>query len=161
MGNELATFDEWNEDKSLQWNLKTYPIHDSVSRLIRDLNMIYKYEEAMKVEEHNPAHFQWLMVDNSDQSIFAFERFVNNSRLVFIFNMTPNYYEYYEIGVNKPGKYYEIFNSDKDVYGGSNQYNGLEVETSEFGPYNKPHKITVKLASFGACILKYKGEYGT
>ena len=75
MGNELATFDEWNEDKSLQWNLKTYPIHDSVSRLIRDLNMIYKYEEAMKVEEHNPAHFQWLMVDNSDQSIFAFERF--------------------------------------------------------------------------------------
>lgn len=158
MGNELATFDEWNEDKSLQWNLKTYPIHDSVSRLIRDLNMIYKYEEAMKVEEHNPAHFQWLMVDNSDQSIFAFERFVNNSRLVFIFNMTPNYYEYYEIGVNKPGKYYEIFNSDKDVYGGTNQYNGLEVETTEFGPYNKPHKITVKLASFGACILKYKGE---
>ena len=59
--------------------------------------------------------------------------------------------------IKKKGKYVELFNSDKDVYGGYNQYNGLPLKTTEFGPYGLPHKVTIKLASFGAIILKYKG----
>ena len=47
MGNELASFDEWNENKSLPWNLKSFPAHDSVSRVVRDLNRIYAHEKAM------------------------------------------------------------------------------------------------------------------
>ncbi len=158
MGNELASFDEWNESKSLPWVLKTFPMHDSISRLVRDLNLIYRYERAMHEKEYDPRCFNWLMVDNSDQSIFAFERVVGDSRLVFVFNMTPNYYEYYDIGVTQEGIYEEIFNSDKDIYGGWGQYNGLPVHTSDFGPYNKPHKITIKIASLGAMIFKYKGK---
>ena len=157
MGNELASFDEWNENKSLPWNLKTFPTHDSVSRLIRDLNLIYKYEKAMYLNEYNPNYFNWLMVDNSNDSILAFERRADDgTRLVFVFNMTPNYYEYFDIGVNEEGTYEEIFNSDKDIYAGANQYNGLPVHTSDFGPYNKPYKITIKIASFGAMIFKHK-----
>ena len=158
MGNELASFDEWNESKSLPWVLKTFPMHDSISRLVRDLNLIYRYERAMHEKEYDPRCFNWLMVDNADQSIFAFERVVGDSRLVFVFNMTPNYYDYYEIGVTQEGTYEEIFNSDKDIYGGWGQYNGLPVHTTDFGPYNKPHKITIKIASLGAMIFKYKGK---
>ena len=156
MGNELASFDEWNENKSLPWVLKTFPKHDSVSRMVRDLNLIYRYEKAMHFEEHNPSHFSWLMVDNANDSIFAFERFVEGSHLVFVFNMTPNFYEHYDIGVNKEGTYEEIFNSDKDVYSGANQYNGLPVKTEDFGPFNKPYRINIKIASFGAMIFKLK-----
>ena len=155
MGNELASWDEWNETKSLPWELKRYPKHDSVSRMIRDLNLIYKAEAAMHFEEHNPAHFNWLMVDNKNDSVFAFERRVGDSHLVFVYNMTPNYYENYDIGVTREGTYKEIFNSDKDVYGGSNAYNGVEVMSYYYGPENKPHKITIKLAPFAACIFKY------
>ena len=158
MGNELASFDEWNENKSLPWELKKFPIHDSMSRVIRDLNLIYQDEEALYFEEHNPAHFNWLMVDNNSQSVFAYERRVNNSHVVCIFNMTPNYYESYDIGMTRPGTYVEIFNSEKDVYSGSNAYNGLPLKTSEFGPENKPYKVSVKLAPFAAIILKFKHE---
>ena len=42
MGNELGSFDEWNEHKSLTWELKKFPIHDSLGRMIRDLNLIYQ-----------------------------------------------------------------------------------------------------------------------
>ena len=157
MGNELASFDEWNENKSLPWNLLDFPKHASVARLIRDLNLIYQSEDAMKFEEYNPEHFKWVMVDNCNDSVYAFERSVNKSKLLFIFNMTPNYYENYDIGCSFKGKYVELFNSDKDVYGGYNQYNGLPLKTTEFGPYGLPHKVTIKLASFGAIILKYKG----
>ena len=159
MGNELASFDEWSEEKSLPWNLKTYPKHDSISRLVRDLNLIYQYEKAMHIEEHNPARFQWLMADNASQSLFAFRRTYGDETLVFIFNMTPNYYEYINIGVPFEGKYTEIFNSDKDVYGGYNHYNGLPLHTMNMSWCNQPYTISIKLASFGALILKHvKGE---
>lgn len=154
MGNELASFDEWNELKSLPWNLKTFPIHDSVSRLVRDLNLIYQSEKAMYFEEHNPSHFQWLMADNTQQSVYVFKRSCDEATLVFIFNMTPYFYDSYDIGVDELGEYVELFNSDKDVYGGFNQYNGLPLKAYEGYCNNQPFHITIKLASFGAIILK-------
>ncbi len=157
MGNEMASFDEWNEQKSLPWMLKTFPKHDSISRLVRDLNLIYRSEKAMYMQEHNPSNFRWLMVDNAQQSVFAFERQFEDSHLVFVFNMTSNYYDEYDIGLNVPGVYEEIFNSDKDVYGGWNQYNGLPLKSNNYqGPENRPYSLTIKMASFGAMIFKLK-----
>ena len=154
MGNELASFDEWNENKSLPWNLKRYPAHDSISRMIRDLNLIYAHEKAMYMDEYNPSRYAWTLVDNNDQSVFAFIRTYNNDTLLFVFNMTPNYYEVYDIPTYIPGTYTEIFNSDKDVYGGKNQYNGLKLKTSVGGPEGRPYHITIKLGSFAAMIFK-------
>ena len=145
MGNELASWDEWNENKSLPWELKRFPKHDSITRLIRDLNLIYAHEDALHVEEYNQVHFDWLMVDNSNDSVFAFERRVGDSHIVCVFNMTPKYYEYYDIGLTRSGTYEEILNTDKDVYGGSNAYNGLKLTSTENGPYNKPYKMTTDL----------------
>ena len=154
MGNELASFDEWNENKSLPWNLKTYPIHDSVSRLVRDLNLIYRNEKAMYFEEHNPEHYHWLMVDNSNDSIYAFQRNVGDDTLVFVFNMTTNYYDSFAIPLMQMGTYEEIFNSDKDVYGGANQYNGLPIDSEPGSFEGLPAHFNIKLASFAACIFK-------
>ncbi len=154
MGNELASFDEWNEQKSLPWNLLSFPKHDSVRRLLRDLNLIYQSEDAMKFEEYNPAHFQWTMVDNAEQSVFAFEREAGDSDLLFVFNMTPNYYDGYEVGCMHDGIYDELFNSDKDVYGGWNNYNGLPLTSYPGGPENRPHHLSIKLGSYAAMIFK-------
>ena len=96
------------------------------------------------------------MADNTAQSIFAFRRTYGDETLVFIFNMTPNYYEYINIGVPFEGEYVEIFNSDKDVYSGYNQYNGLPLKTMNMSWWNQPQTICIKLASFGALILKHK-----
>ena len=154
MGNELAVFDEWNENNSLPWDLKRFPIHDSVTRFVKDLNFVYRAHKAMYFEEHNPAHFSWLMVDNADQSIFAFERMVDDEIMVFVFNMTSNYYESYDIPLLHEGMYEEILNSDKDVYGGLNQYNGLPIQSQPRSFEGKPYHMSIKLGSFAACIFK-------
>ena len=154
MGNELASFDEWNENKSLPWNLKTYPAHDSISRLMRDLNRIYRAEKPMYFEEHNPAHYHWLMVDNTNDSIYAFQRKVDDEVLVFVFNMTTNYYESFAIPLMQDGTYEEIFNSDKDVYGGANQYNGLPIDSEPGSFEGLPAHFNIKLSCFAACIFK-------
>lgn len=154
MGNELASFDEWSEEKSVPWMITKYPAHDSIKRMTRDLNKIYRRNKAMYFEEHNPSHFHWLMADNKDESIFAFERKVGNVAMVFVFNMTTNYYEYHDIPLLTKGTYEEIFNSDKDVYGGNNQYNGLPIKSENGSFEGLPYHMTIKLASLGACIFK-------
>jgi len=153
MGNELGSFDEWNEQKSLPWELKRFPKHDSISRLFHDLNLIYRAHPALHFEEHNPAHFQWLIADDLDHAVYAFQRKVGDEVIVAVFNMTPNYYEWFNIPVFEEGEYEEIFNSDKDIYGGWNQYNGLPLKSFPCDCWGKPNAIAPKLASFGACYF--------
>ena len=149
MGNEFASFDEWNENKSLPWELKQFPAHDSISRLYHDLNLIYASHPAMYKEEHNPERFKWLIVDNSNDSVFAFTRRIDDDVLIFVYNMTTNYYDNFGIPVEKEGIYEEIFNTDKDIYGGANQFNGAPINTF-YGFLN------IKLASMGAAIFRLK-----
>ena len=156
MGNELASFDEWNEQRSLPWNLLSFPIHDSMKRLCRDLNLIYKSHPAFNQDEYNPDRFAWAMVDNADQSVYAFQRTAGGESILCVFNMTPNYYEYYDVGCFQDGIYDEIFNSDKDVYGGWNQYNGLECRAYPGGSEGRPFHITIKLGSFAACFFRLR-----
>jgi 1,4-alpha-glucan branching enzyme len=68
--------------------------------------------------------------------------------------MTSNFYENYRIPMLEKGTYEEIFNSDKDIYSGWNQYNGLPVKTGEGSFEGLPYHMDIKLASFGACIFK-------
>lgn len=155
MGNELASFDEWNENKSLPWELKSFPKHDSVSRLIRDLNLIYKSHRALYFEEYNPIHFQWISCNNANQSVIVFKREVDDECFIFIFNMTPNYYGIYDIGVPYEGEYEEVLNTDKDIYGGWNHCN-YDKLVSQAGEYqNQPHRLTIRLASYGGIYLRY------
>ncbi len=149
MGNEFGSFDEWNENKSLPWDLKRFPAHDSITRMYHDLNLIYRAHRAMYFEEHNPERFKWLVVDNNNDSVFAFTRRIDDDILIFVFNMTTNYYDGFGIPVEVEGEYEEIFNSDKDIYGGANQYNGGPL--GSFGGF-----VTLKLASMGALILKLR-----
>jgi 1,4-alpha-glucan branching enzyme len=158
MGNELATFDEWNEKKSLAWELKKFPIHDAFSRMFRDLNLIYQAHPAMYLQEYNPKRFRWIMVDNSAQSVFVFAREAKGEMLEFVFNMTPNFYNEYRIGVPADGMWEEIFNTDKDVYNGHGQYNGLPLKAEKIPMHGQPYSILIKLASFGGLYLRHVGE---
>jgi len=155
MGNELASFDEWNEHKSLPWELKSFPKHDSVSRLIRDLNLVYRNHPALYFEEYNPAHFQWISCNNSDQSVIVFKREAQDECFIFVFNMTPNYYAVYDIGVPYEGEYEEVINTDKDVYGGWNQCNYTPLKSTVGEYQNQPCRLTIKLGSFAGIFLRY------
>lgn len=154
MGNELATWDEWSEKKSLSWNLQSYPIHSGFKKMLKDLNYIYTSHKAMYFEEYNPIHFKWIKVDDKDQSVFIFKREVDDDVLIFVFNMTPNFYNEFAFGVPYKGVYKEIFNTDMDFYGGSNQYNGGKIMADNNLADYCYNSITIKLASFGACIFK-------
>lgn len=159
MGNEIATFDEWKEYEPIAFNVLSYPKHAGVQRLIRDLNFIYRSHPAMYRGEYDPSFFGWTMADNADQSVYVFRRESEEECMIFIFNMTPNFYWDYDIGVPYEGTYEEILNTDKAVYGGWNQYNGLPLTTrGTSGIHNQKYKIKLKIPSFGAIYLVHRKE---
>ena len=151
MGNEFASFDEWNEKKSLPWFFLEFPKHQAVTLLFQHLNRIYKEEKALHVEEHNPARFQWLMADNVYDNVYIFKREVDENSIICVFNMKGNYYNRYDIVVPTQGTYQEILNSDSQEFGGWNNVNSSQRVTSyEQGR----HVLTITVGSFAAIVLK-------
>lgn len=151
MGNEIANFEEWDEEKSVQFDLLRYPIHQAYLRYFKDLSQIYRHHSSLYERDYNSASFRWIDADNADQSIFSFVREANDELLVCILNMTPTSYENYEIGVPYLGQYQEILNSEKDIYHGCNMTNFQPLESKTGWRHNLPYYLTIRIAPF-ACI---------
>ncbi len=156
MGQEFAQVAEWDFKKELDWNLLTYPIHDSANRYFKDLAKVYRYHDALYQYDHDPKGFLWLIPNHKDSSVYAYMRSSDAENLVVVLNMTPNYYEHYAVGVPYLGVYEEILNSDKDIYAGNNQYNGLGLEAQVGERNGFPYHILVKLGSLTGLVLKHK-----
>jgi len=156
MGQEFAQVAEWDFKRELDWNLLQYPIHDAFNRYFRDLAQVYRHHSALYQKDHDPSGFKWLIVDHKDTSVFAYARYSDDEILVIIHNLTPNYYKAYDVGVPLAGTYEEILNSNKDIYNGTNLYNGLPLKTKAEVRNNQPYFIQVELAGLTSMILKYK-----
>ncbi len=133
MGGEFAQWREWNDQSSLDWNLLDFPQHDGVRCLIRDLNKLYRDTPALHELDFDPAGFEWISANDSDNSVISFvRRGCDRSRaFVCICNFTPVVRHGYRIGVPGPGKYHERLNTDSLHYGGSNVGNEFGVVDAE------------------------------
>ena len=47
MGSDIAQWNEWNCDESLQWHLLQWESHQGIQNLVRDLNRLYRQESAL------------------------------------------------------------------------------------------------------------------
>jgi 1,4-alpha-glucan branching enzyme len=156
MGQEFASFSEWAFQKELDWNLFSFPAHQQANRFFKDLAQVYLHHPALYQYDHHPKGFEWSIVNDSAQSVFAYIRRSDKETMVIILNMTPNVHESYEIGVPKAGRYEEILNSDKDIYFGSNQYNGTQLKTIKGKKDQFEYFIKPKLGPLSGMILIHK-----
>ncbi|MDR0831718.1 MAG: 1,4-alpha-glucan branching protein GlgB [Bacillales bacterium] len=155
MGNEFASFDEWNEGRELPWSLNSFPKHQGFERLFRDLNLTYKSQIALYRDDYNPDSFFWIEANNADQSIYIFVRVVADSRLICLFNMTPIHYENYNIGVPWAGSYKEIINTQKEVYGGYGGWNGELLQTFDSYQHQQRQALSLRISAFSGIILAW------
>ncbi len=158
MGQEFAHFAEWNVNRELDWNLLDFPAHNRFNRFFKDLGQVYHYHQEFHKYDHDSKTFEWIDADNTRQSIYSYIRWGKNEHSVIILNLTPNVYHHYEVGVPMEGVYEEILNSDKEEYYGSNQYNGLPLETINDPRHKFRQHIKVTLGPLTGLILKYKGK---
>lgn len=156
MGNELGEYKEWDERKALGWDILNYPQHDSFHHFIEDLNKIVDTYPALYSMDYDPAGFKWLVVDDHNQSVFAYARFDKKGNcIVVVTNFIGNKHENYAVPVPFEGSYKEILNTDKDTYTGSNYTNTRALRSKKGTCLNEAQSIHVKLAPFSAVVFEY------
>ena len=155
MGQEFASFSEWAFQKELDWHLYDFPAHQQANRFFKDMAKLYKHHDALFKYDHDPKGFEWSIVDDQDQSVFAYLRKSDTETLLIVLNMTPNVHETYEIGVPSSGDYEELINSDKAIYFGSDQYNGVPLKAIKGEKNQFKYFIKPKLGPLSAMVFKH------
>ena len=130
MGQEFATFDEWNEKESLDWELLQYQDHSDMRGFVKALNSLIKAHPALYADDCRPEGFQWINNISANENMLVFLRKAEGETLLVVCNFSPLVYEKHKIGVPFEGKYKEIFNSDSEEFGGSDVRN-KRVKTSK------------------------------
>ncbi|MBB3457775.1 1,4-alpha-glucan branching enzyme [Rhizobium sp. BK313] len=134
MGQEFAQWSEWSEARALDWNLLQYRMHEGMRRLVRDLNFTYRSKPALHARDCEGDGFEWLIVDDFENSVFAWLRKAPGEKPVAVItNFTPVYRENYTLRLPAEGRWREILNTDADIYGGSGKGNGGRVQAVNAG----------------------------
>jgi 1,4-alpha-glucan branching enzyme len=147
MGTEFGQTSEWNHDTQLEWRLLEFPDHSKLQTMVKELNWLYRREPALHEVDDSYAGFEWIDLTDAESSVITFLRFARNREdfLVFACNFTPVPREGYRVGVPKAGRYREIFNTDSELFGGSNQGSDGAVIAEEFPFHNRPASLTITL----------------
>ncbi|MDD5362201.1 MAG: 1,4-alpha-glucan branching protein GlgB [Ignavibacteria bacterium] len=160
MGNDIAQYNEWNCDASLDWNLLDNDFNKKLNLLVSDLNRIYRDYKSLHDVDFKGSGFQWVDFSDSENSVISFMRKSEDEKqfLIFTFNFTPVIREAYIFGVPFEGYYREIFNSDALEYGGSGVGNNGGMHSSPEKRFTSDNSIRVNLPPLGANIFLYEKE---
>ena len=157
MGNEFGQGREWNVNASLDWHLLNEHWHQCVKLASHDLNQLYKYLPAFHDLDFQPQGFEWIDCQDADQSVLSYiRRARDDSFVIAAFNFTPVPRHHYRLGVPQAGTYAEIFNSDAQYYGGSNNSNGTSIYTEPTPWMGQAQSISISLPPLSGIILQIK-----
>lgn len=149
MGNEIATFDEWNEHESINWDILKFPTHDDIHRYVKDLNALYLESPAFFEKDYEEDGFSWKVVDDNINSVFAYERKAGDDRYLVVLNMTNTYKARYEIPYDEEVEFVEVLDSLSETYGGSRwDKRNIKIE--------KGNNLVLELWEYEAIVLKVK-----
>ncbi|WP_226038071.1 1,4-alpha-glucan branching protein GlgB [Aquibacillus saliphilus] len=163
MGGEFGQYIEWRDQHQLDWLLFEYPLHSKMFDYVKELNHFYLNQPSLYSLDHDSKGFEWIDADNMEQSVIAFKRKsgVLTEDLLIICNFTPNVYYDYKVGVSESGSYQEVFNSDSEIYGGSDQLNTeLHFSIPDEWHGQKQH-IKLKVPPLAICVFKQVPELTT
>ena len=156
MGSEFGQTEEWNHNVSLPWHLLQYPVHSKLQTLVKELNWFYRREAALNQVDDDYSGFEWIDFRDSESSVIAFLRYSRNRQefLVICCNFTPVPRHNYRIGVPVRGHYTEIFNTDSEMFGGSNMGNSGAVWADDIASHGRPASLSVTLPPLAVVVFK-------
>jgi 1,4-alpha-glucan branching enzyme len=162
MGSEIGQKEEWNSNSSVRWELLSFHYHRTLQTFVRELNRFYRSQPALYEVDFQYSGFDWIDFRDVDHSIILFLRWSEGRRdfLVFACNFTPVPRTGYRVGVPKPGLYREVFNTDSEIFGGSNLCNGLDPLKTDPDPFHgHAQSLAVTLPPLGVAVFKLVGSH--
>jgi 1,4-alpha-glucan branching enzyme len=160
MGQEFGQAREWDFAGELDWGLLDHAPHQGLRAFLRDLNHLYRDHEALHARDCEPEGFEWVVVDDAENSVYAFLRFgADRARPVLIVsNFTPVPRTGYRIGLPRGGRWREILNSDAAAYGGSGLGNLGGVEAHDAGHAGFPACADILLPPLSTLFFEPEGR---
>ncbi|WP_018632599.1 1,4-alpha-glucan branching protein GlgB [Neomegalonema perideroedes] len=158
MGGEFAQRNEWNADRSLDWHLLGAPAHEGVRRLVRDLNLVYRATPALYERDCEEGGFRWIQADRAAESVYAFQRWAKNgASAIGVFNFTPVERPEWRLGVDGPGRWETVINTDDSVYEGGGAGPARFVVAEPIPADGRPWSLKLRLAGLSGAILRQVG----
>jgi len=158
MGTELASWDEWDIERGLDWGLAQDPIRKNFQQYMVDIGALYLKYPALWERDLEPDGFSWIDCNDADNSVLSYIRHGKKDHLVCVLNFTsvPRYG--YRLGVPAKMGYRERINSDSAYYGGSNVGNIDILETEPTPFHGNPQSIVLTLPPLGCLVLEAVNE---
>jgi 1,4-alpha-glucan branching enzyme len=155
MGDELGQLGEWNHEGRVEWELLAQEPHRQLMLLVGELNRLYRSEPALYELDCDPAGMRWIAADDDQQSVLVYERLARSGeRVICALNFTPVVRFNYRIGVDHPGAYREVLNTDAVALGGSGQGNLGGATATPVRAHGRAHSLNLTLPPLGAVYLK-------
>jgi 1,4-alpha-glucan branching enzyme len=157
MGDEFGQESEWNHAVGLEWHLLEQKPHRQLKQLLEDLNRLYRSERAFFEVDFRLSGFEWLDVDNAEESIVAFVRKAKDPRnaLIIVLNFSAISRPCHRLGVPYPVTYREVFNSNDIEYGGPGRPRArAEVRAEEIACAGHEFSVLLPMPALCAVILK-------
>ncbi|HEV2444360.1 MAG TPA: 1,4-alpha-glucan branching protein GlgB, partial [Candidatus Sulfopaludibacter sp.] len=156
MGQEIGQREEWNYNAGVRWELLEFEPHRKLQTLVRELNRLYRSSPAMYQVDFHYRGFEWVDFHDWENSVIAVIRRGEDPGefILFCGNLTPVVRQGYEFGVPEEGFYEEIFNTDSELFGGSNLGNGGLVSSRPIPKHDRPYSISVTLPPLAVVAFK-------
>jgi len=151
MGAEFAQFIEWDYKKQLDWFLLDYDTHRDMQRWVKALNRLYRRRSALYANDRDWNGFQWLSVEDRENSVFAFRRSDGRSDVICAYNFSSQDFPAYDIAIPEPGQLRLVLTSTEEktkklVRAKKRELNGL------------PCRATLALPKRAALFYDFKSD---
>jgi 1,4-alpha-glucan branching enzyme len=124
--------------------------------LTSDLNRVLRREPALHQLDCDPAGFEWVDANDTENSVLTWLRKGTEERDVVLVacNFTPVPRYDYRVGVPHPGFWREVLNTDAPAYGGSGLGNFGGVETSPVPRHGREQSLNLVLPPLAVLVLR-------
>ncbi|MFQ5925929.1 MAG: 1,4-alpha-glucan branching protein GlgB [Terriglobia bacterium] len=160
MSGEFGQWREWHHEESLDWHLLQHAPHRGLQRWVASLNKLYRSEPALHEFDCDPAGFEWIDANDSEQSVVSFLRkgASTDDIILLVCNFTPVLRHNYRLGVPRGGFWKEMLNSDANDYGGSGKGNLGGLEATPIPAHGRPYSLNLTLPPLAALFFKSEGQ---
>jgi 1,4-alpha-glucan branching enzyme len=155
MGGEIGQWSEWNAEKQLDWSLLEFELHKKLQAMMKDLNNVYRRENALHSVDFDWNGFRWINASDYEKSLLSYIRYGSEESeyVIVVINFTPVVHHNYIIGVPEKCRFKVIFNSDSEYYGGSN-VGTTEAESGDGEWHGLPAHLEISVPPLAGIVLK-------
>ncbi len=159
MGSEFGQTTEWNCDVALDWDLLRHDDHLGLSRLVGDLNELYRSHAFLGAGDSVADKFSWVECGDQSPAVFSFLRLGESSMktLLAACNFSDKSLQGHRVGVPFEGSWRIVLHSQDKVYGGGLE-NGVLESQAENVPVGKwERSLALDLPASSVILLMPSG----